>query len=163
MKRISRITLLFFVVLAALLAFTYWRLPQTFYQQDEWQVLGYNLVQGPYNIIKYSSPIQLFLGEGRPLTRALNIIFFGVFQYTIMPTVLFALVLHFLYCWLVFRLAEKLSSKTIIAVVATIFFAVNVVAIQAVTSAAARGTVPSTTFFLFSLLSYLDFLDTQKK
>ncbi len=163
MKRISRITLLFFVVLAALLAFTYWRLPQTFYQQDEWQVLGYNLVQGPYNIIKYSSPIQLFLGEGRPLTRALNIIFFGVFQYTIMPTVLFALVLHFLNCWLVFRLAEKLSSKKIIAVVATLFFAVNGVAFQAVTWAAALGTVPATTFFLFSLFSYLDFLDTQKK
>jgi len=163
MSRVSRTTILFFIFLAGLLAFTYWRLPQTFYQQDEWQTLGQNLVQGPYNIIKYSSPIQLFLGEGRPLGRALNIIFFWVFQYTIVPTVLFALVLHFFNCWLVFRLAERLTAKKIIAVVATLFFAVNGVAFQAVTWAAALSTVPSTTFFLFSIFSYLDFLDTQKK
>ncbi len=163
MQKIIKGNILFIIVLAIAIVFTFWNLPQTFYQQDEWQVLGLNLVQGTSNIIKYTSPLQLLFGEGRPLVRALNLIFFGIFKFTVIPTALFAILMHIVNSVLVFYLVKKITLKNVIAFIASLFFAVNAVAHQAVTWAAAVGTLPATTLILLSILSYLKFLEEKKK
>ncbi len=156
--------LLVFTPIIVVILFVFWNLPQTFYQQDEWQVLGNNIVQGVGNIIKYLSPVQLFFSEGRVLARALDFIFFDMFRFTVLPVVIFAVFMHIINSFLVFYLAIKLTEKRFIAFFASIFFAVNSVSHQAVTWAAAiTTTLPATSLVLLSILSYLKFLETNKK
>jgi len=163
MQKIIKGNILFLIVLAIGIVFTFWNLPQTFYQQDEWQALGHNLVQGIGNITNYASPIQLFFGEGRPLGRALNLIFFGFFKFTVIPAAIFAIFLHALNAFLVFYLVKKLTAKYSIAFFASLFFAANGVSHQAVIWAAALGTLPATTFVLLAILNYLKFFEKEEK
>ena len=163
MQKIIKGNILFLIVLAIAIVFTFWNLPQTFYQQDEWQVLGHNLVQGTNNIIKYTSPLQLLFGEGRPLVRALNLIFFGVFKFTIAPIAYFSLLVHLINSVLVYYLIKKFITNKVAATLGTMFFALNGVSYQAVTWAAAMNTLSATTLILLSILSYLNFFERNEK
>lgn len=149
--------------LSLIILLTFWNLPRTFYQQDEWQALGHNLIEGINNLTKYSSPIQIILGEGRPLTRALNLLFFGFFKFDLVPIAIFSIIFHTLNTFLVFFLVKRISPKTFLAFFTSLFFAVNSVSHQAVTWAAAAGTLPATTLILLSILTYFRFLEDEEK
>ena len=45
--------------------FTFFNLPRTFYQQDEWQTLGHNLAGG-MGIFASANPLSLLFGEQTP-------------------------------------------------------------------------------------------------
>lgn len=149
-------------LLAAIICLTFGKLFNTFYQQDEWMALGHNLAQGASNVLRYSSPLQLILGEGRPLGRALNLIFLGVFQFTVWPLVIFAIGNQIINAILVYSFTNQLSGNRPTAVIAAAFFAVNGVAHQAVSWGAAVATLPATTCILLALIQYAYFLKTKK-
>ncbi len=149
------------IIVIALLIF--WDLPKTFYQQDEWQAIGHNLVQGINNIIFYTTPEQLLLGGGRPLSRALNLILLNYFKFEIFPIAAFAVAIHIINSALVFLLAKKLFNKTWISFTASLFFMVSSVSSQAVTWAAAVGGLPATTFLILSVIFFIEFLKSEKR
>lgn len=151
------------VSLAIITLFTFWDLPRTFYQQDEWQTLGHNLVEGVGNIASNVSVIQLFFARGRPLSRVLYLIFVGFFRFDLAPIAIFSITTHIFNSFLVFLLVKEILRKTSVAFLASLFFAVNSVSHQAITWAAAVGTLPATSLILLSILSYFRFLKQKEK
>lgn len=149
-------------LIGLLVILAYWRLPQTFYQQDEWQILGHNLVQGWENVTHYTSPVKLLFGEGRPLVRAANVIFFGGYRFTVAPILWLAILMHIINAWLLYRIVERLTQRRVAALVASLFFALNAVSQEAVTWAAAFGTLPATALILAAIESYLVFLERKR-
>ncbi len=150
-------------VIIILALFIFWDLPKTFYQQDEWQAIGHNLVQGVGNIVHYTTPEQLLLGGGRPLSRALNLILLNYFRFEILPIAAFAVSIHVINALLVYILAKKLFNKTWISFSASLFFLVSSVSSQAVTWAAAVGGLPATTFLILSVIFFIEFLKSEKR
>ncbi len=154
---------IYLVIIPLLILFVYWDLPKTFYQQDEWQAIGHILVQGAGNIVHYTTPEQLLLGGGRPLSRALNLILLGHFKFNLLPISIFAIVIHSLNSLLVFYLAKKLFNKFWISFFASLFFALNSVSSQSITWVAAVGGLPATTFLIASLIFYVEYLSKNNK
>ena len=152
---------LIFLTLSIIVFITYHGVFLTFYQQDEWQTLGYLTTGGWSKVINDLSALQIFFAEGRILARVFYLIFFGIFQFNLTPVFLFAVLCHALNSWLVYHLVKKLKGSTLAGWIAAIFFAVNSVGSQAVAWASAVITVPATTLLLISLFWYIDFLETK--
>lgn len=158
-KKLGRSTYFFIFLLITLVVFL--DLPKTFYQQDEWQTLGHNLVFGPTSFLRDTNPILLLFSEKRPLSTLLYSLFLGHFKFTVIPAAIFAILFHGLNSILLFFLVDKLTNKKVIALVASVFFIVNSVSHQAVTWVSAMSTLPATTLILLSIASYLKYLDTK--
>lgn len=163
MTKVVKENLIYLLTFSLVALFTFWKLPQTFYQQDEWQTLGHNLVEGVGNITSNVSVIQLFFAEGRPLSGVLYLIFVGFFRFDLVPIAIFSITTHIFNSFLVFLLVKEILRKTSVAFLASLFFAVNSVSHQAVTWAAAVGTLPATSLILLSILSYFRFLEKEEK
>lgn len=153
---------LFWILIVAAAIFTFWDLPKTFYQQDEWQSLGHNLSQGLGPLFG-SNPFLLFLSESRPLSSVLYWIFLGYFKFSVVPIALFAILVHVLNSTLVYLLVNKITKQKIVSICAALFLIVNSVSHQAVTWPSAVATLPAMTFILISLLTYLKFVDDKSK
>jgi len=151
------------ILLGIVTVLTFWDLPKTFYQQDEWQTLGHFLAQGASNIFKYTTPLESIFGEGRPLSRIFYLIFLTNFKFTVIPIAVFAIFNQIVNVFLVFFLTNKVSKNYFIAFFASLFFAVSSVSHQAVTWSAAVTTLPATTLILLSVISYIVFLDNGNK
>jgi hypothetical protein len=143
--------------------FAFWNVPRTFYQQDEWQTLGNNFAMGWHTIFLATTPLGLLFGDGRPLIRALNLIFFDYFRFTVFPIGVLAVLTQVVVAGLFYFLVRRLSGSRVIACVSALLFCVNSVSQQAVAWTAAYGTVLATVFVLFSVFAYLNFIDTREK
>ncbi len=153
---------LFLPFILAVIIFIYWDLPKTFYQQDEWQSLGHNLVQGIDPFFR-TNPLLLAFGELRPLSTVMYIVLLGFFKFTVVPTAIFAIFLHAVNSILVYYLINKITKQRVIAIAAALFLATNSVSHQAVTWVSAVGTLPAATFILLAIISYLRYLDTSNR
>ena len=149
-------------VLSLITILILFNLPNTFYQQDEWQTLGHNLADG-IGIFKSTNPLSFFLGESRPLTLLMNLLFFGYYKFTIVPTAIFAILFQIINSSLVFYLVNKITKKRIIAFSASLFLIANSVSHQAVTWSSAIGTLPAATFIIIAIIMYLKYLEKAEK
>lgn len=142
----------------------YWGLHQTFYQQDEWQEIGllYSGVITPNPFDDFSF-LELIFGQGRVFSDLMLSFFLLVFPFNMGPLAFGSLFLHALNVFLVYKLAIRLTKNQFLACTAASLFAINAVAHQAVTWGAAIATLPATALILGALLSYLHFLETDKK
>jgi hypothetical protein len=145
-------------LIAAAIGLVFMRLPQTFYQQDEWMGLGRMFAYGwPHEITTGNSFWQVFFAEGRVFARILGILLQKTLVLNTAPMMVLCLLLHLANAFLVFRLTEKLSGDRTAAGLAMGFFAFNAVSHQAVTwLGAAIPSLPSTAFLLLSLCFYHD-------
>lgn len=150
---------LFLIPIVAL--WTFWQLPNTFYQQDEWQTLGHNLVQGAGSFLN-ANPLLLFFGELRPFSTVIYYLFLGVFKLTVLPASIFAVSLQLLNSFLTYYLVYKLTKNKLIALLASLFLIVNSVSHQAITWVSAVGTLPAVTFILVAIIMYLRYFDKPK-
>lgn len=150
------------LILFLVILFTFWNLPQTFYQQDEWQTLGHNLVEG-IGIFANLSPLSLLFGERRPFSGLMYLFFLGFYKFTLVPIAIFAIAMHLINVILVFFLTRKVFNNVLIAFLASLFFAVNSVSHQTVTWASAIGTLPAATLILMAVLTYLKYFKTAKR
>lgn len=148
------------IILAAL--FTFWQLPQTFYQQDEWQSLGQNLALGLDSIISRNLVMLLF-GELRPFSFILYQILLGIFKFTVVPSAIFAILFQIINSILLYKLTIQLTKIRIIALFAALFFILNSVSHQAVTWVSAVGTLPAVTFILLSIIAYIHYFETSNR
>lgn len=152
------LVLLFFSIL-----FTFWELPQTFYQQDEWLGLGQIIEQGWSHITYGLTPLQVIFGDGRPLTRVLGVLFFNAFPLDGVAHSLYSLFFHFGNTVLVYFIAIRILKEKPLAFISALFFAVNSVSHQAVTwFGASFGTQPATCTTLLSILLFLQFLEKKQ-
>ncbi|MBI5123447.1 hypothetical protein HZA75_06335 [Candidatus Roizmanbacteria bacterium] len=148
------------IIFAAL--YTFWYLPYTFYQQDEWQTLGHNIVLGLSPLLSIN-PLYLFFDEVRPLGAVLYIILLGFFKFTVVPSVILAIILHIANGFLTYYLVIKLTKQRMIALVASLFLITNSVAHQTVTWVSAVGTLPAITFILAALICYFKYIEKSNK
>lgn len=149
---------LFWILIIAAALFTFWDLPKTFYQQDEWQSLGHNLVQGLRPLFS-SNPFLLLFSELRPLSIVLYGVLLGFFKFTVVPTAIFAVTIHIVNAFLTFYLVKQITKKDLIALLAALFLVTNSVTHQAITWVSAVATLPAMTFILVSILTYLKFIE----
>lgn len=161
MQRIIREKyLLFFIFIACI--YTFWDLPKTFYQQDEWQSLGHNLAQGIAPFFR-ANPLLLAFSELRPLSTVLYVVLLGFFKFTVVPAAIFAIFFQIVNSLLTFYLIEQITKKKTIAFLAALFLVTNSVAHQAVTWVSAVATLPAMTFILLSVITYLRFIESSKR
>jgi len=164
MKILSKNILFVFLLVLLVTVIIYWPLYFTFYQQDEWQGVGYMLVLGfkGYTTSGFS-PIQVFFGQSRIFTAILNYILFQMFPYNISLLATYAILVHTVNATLVYVLSFRLFKKVSIAVITALFFCLNAVGNQAIiwfgTSVA---TLTAATFILISLLFLLKYIEKQK-
>ncbi len=143
---------------------TYRDLFSTFYQQDEWNTLGYIKAEGIGAFFKGQSILEILGGGGRPLSFPIHYLFYTYFPFQIAPFVLFALVFHVLNTFLVYKVTLALTKNRFIGSVAAIYFAIASTSHQAVSwVAATTTTLPSVFFSLLSILVYLQFLESRKR
>lgn len=153
-----------FLSLATIVLITYHGVFSTFYQQDEWLALGHIFAKGfalLYDVEAGQNVFRLFFAEGRTLSTFMYLFIYGIKYFSIVPISAFGLLVHTLNAFLVYILAKKISRNFWIGFLASVFFAVNSVGSEAITWAAAIGTLPATALLLCSLLLYLDFLETK--
>lgn len=148
-------------VLSFITILIFFNLPNTFYQQDEWQTLGHNLAQGIG--IFANNPLQLLFGELRPLSGLMYLIFLGFYKFTVVPTAIFGILFHIINATLTLYFVDKITKKKLIAFIASVFLITNSVSHQAVTWASAIGTLPATTLILIAIIMYLKYLEKANK
>ncbi len=164
MFRLSKSSLIWLLVTALLVFVTYGGLAHTFYQQDEWQEFGL-LRSGAISLNPFVdlNIFPILIGQGRLFSDLLLSFLLLHFPFQMGPFVMLALFLHLLNVYLVFQLTRRLSGSVLIAGVASLAFALNAVAHQAVTWMAAIATLPATGLILFSILAYLEWLDSRRR
>ncbi|MBI5613786.1 hypothetical protein HY947_02590 [Candidatus Gottesmanbacteria bacterium] len=146
-----------FVVLA-----TYHGVFFTFFQQDEWQNYGHHLLKGAgvlFDTDRGQNLLKLFFAEGRVLSEVMYLLLYGISRFSVVPIFIFSIFVQVINSYLVFILGKNISKSLFFGIIASLFFAVNSVSSQAVTWAAAVGTLPAATFLLFSLLLYVEYLE----
>lgn len=153
------------IFIALLVIFTYWSLPSTFFQQDEWQTLASNIyyiskgITGVIESFLPTSPLSHF----NPFARV-----FSWFEYMFYKTnfTLYAwqsISLHILNAGLLYYFIFFWFKSKKIAIISALFFGVNSIPNQAVTWVAAANSyeIP-VTFILLSLIFFQRFLTYKK-
>jgi len=143
----------------------FWKLPRTFFQQDEWAILGYY----SYWDKAHLNWLERFTHEQYthiiPFSNYFSYLeekFFGI---EFAPYAFFSIFVHIINSFLVYFLAEKLIRKKSIAFLAGLFFLVNSITHQAITwIATTMGTAGATFFALLSLIFFVKYsLNDNKK
>lgn len=157
-------TILYCLVITLAILAVYIPITKLFFQQDEWLGYGLYLVKGRGMILQNTGGLWgIILGQGRILTNVLLYLFHNFFPRNILPVAIFAIVLHVSNSLLVFHLARKLFKNSLMAFLASLFFALNSVSQNAITwMAAAVNTLPSTTLILVSMIFYFKYLESDK-
>lgn len=152
------------IVIALSVVFTYQGLPNTFFQQDEWQTLSFTTYyhsKGISGIIESFLPIDA-ISHFSPLATVFAwyeyIFYYANFSFYAWQSIILHIINSFLLYCLVFSWFRRRS----IAFMAALFFGVNSVSHQAITWVAATNSyeVP-TAFILISLIFFHKFLVRQ--
>lgn len=158
-------TSLIFFILTLIIILVFGKLPQTFYQQDEWHGLGLALGEGINSVFNgVGSPMDILFVKGRILASFVYFLFTNYFPLQNAPLAILAIALHVIATFLVFVLIRKFIKNNIISLLGAIFFAVNGVSHGAVTwPAIAINTVTSTILLLVAILLFFKYLNYQRK
>lgn len=149
------------IFLSVLVVFAYWNLPETFFQQDEWQTLLSSIYfrsKGIEGILESFFPVDP-VSHVNPASRV-----FAWFEYIAYYTNFShyawqSIVLHVFNSLLLYYFALSLVKSRKVAFIAALFFGVNSIPSQAVTWVAAANSyeVPAT-FILLSMIFFRRFI-----
>lgn len=153
------------IFIALLVIFTYWSLPNTFFQQDEWQTLASNIyyiskgITGVIESFLPTSPLSHF----NPFARV-----FSWFEYMFYKTnfTLYAwqsISLHILNAGLLYYFIFFWFKSKKIAIISALFFGVNSIPNQAVTWVAAANSYEIPVAFILLSLTFFQRFLTYKK
>lgn len=152
-----------FLIFSTILLFiTYHQLPQTFFQQDEWQYFGANIfaISTEHPILYTVIPFQGQLTHFFPLGTLLFLVEYLLFKVHFIPYALIGLSLHIINAFIMYLLIKKTSRNEIVAFSSSGLFLINSISHQPVTwIAAGIGTLPSTTSLLLSTLFFIKYLE----
>lgn len=148
-----------FLLITLFVIFTYWDLPKTFFQQDEWQQFGslnYFSSLPKSSILLAILPPTQALSHFNPLTVLFFRLEYFLFGINFPPYAIVNVIFHLMNTILVFYFACRLLERKDLALVSGLLFAVNSLSHQAVSwVAASTGLAQSTFFLLLSLIFFL--------
>lgn len=155
------------VVLTLIILFTYGRLINTFYQQDEWHGLGLAYSGGFKSFLPGFpadfNPVDLIIVKGRILSGSIYYFFATIFPLQNTQMAVLAILLHVIAAFLVFILIRKFLRNDLVSLIGAIFFAINSVSHQAITwPVIAISVVGSSILVLIAVLFYFKFLESSK-
>ncbi len=143
--------------------YTFWDLPKTFFQQDEWLGSGQVIALGYGAIINGLSPLQIIFADARPLTRLIGVIFTSIFSFNAAPYAYYGILLHMINTILIFLIAKKLLKNIVAVFMGTVFFALNSVSHQSITwFAASFGVQPASICIFLSIYLFLIYIEKNK-
>lgn len=157
--------LLPFLSLVMVIVFVFRDLPQTFYQQDEWNGLGLVFSEDQGLIFDgVARRLDLFFAKGRILSNGVFYLFLKYFPFQNSQLSVSAVFLHLLATFLMFTLIKRFTKSNFISLLGATFFAVNAVSHGAITwPFVAISTVISTILVLLAIWFYFKYLDDTKK
>lgn len=164
-RRIISSKLFPFFLLFSFLVLTFYRLPQTFFQQDEWRAFGVmaifeqNFLEG----LKMLLPQTFFqhFNIASVLTEYLQ---FKFFRMNFPAFAFMSLSIHFLNSLLVYYLALIFSNKKSLSLVISLIFITNSIAHQATTWMSAGTSAQGATLFaLISIIYFFKYLKSGHK
>lgn len=143
----------------------FWRLPYTFFQQDEWAIFGNYLYWDKAGLSWFD---RLFIFQQFthlvPLSNLFSYLEFKLFGLYFPPYAFFSIGIHVINSFLVYILARKLLGNKWLGFASGLIFLINSIPHQAITwVATTMGTALSTTFVLSSLIFFADFLGNGRK
>jgi len=152
------------IVISLLIVFTYWKLPNTFFQQDEWETFAVNIYaqsNGLSGIVKSILPVDS-LSHFNPLSRVFSLFQFFFYYTNFTPYAWQSIIFHTFNASLLYYFAYIWLKNRKIAFIAAIFFGINSIASGAVMWIAATDSyeIPMA-LILISLLFFCRFA-TQK-
>lgn len=143
--------LLFYSLLSII---TFWKLPSTFFQQDEWAIFGYHLYWDKANLSWFE---RLFTYEQfTHITPLSN--FFGYLQNKIFGLNFpyyahFSIFIHLFNAFLVFYLGKLIFKRKLMGFIVGVIFLIDSIPHKAITwTATTMGTAGSVLFILISLI-----------
>lgn len=153
------------IVVATCITFTYWNLPNTFFQQDEWQTFAADI----YHINKgITGVIESFLPSGslshfNPLSRVFSWFEYAFYYINFAPYAWQSIILHILNTFLLYYFVLSWLKNRKIAIVSALLFGLNSIPSQVVTWVMVSSSyeIPAA-FILLSLLFFQRFI-VQKK
>lgn len=153
------ITLFFFLISLLI----YYPIYFTFYQQDEWQIVGHMISGGWFSIFNGLSIVEIIFGQqGRILSNLLNYILFLSIPYSIALLATYSIFVHAINAFLIYLLAKKLLKNKIESLITSLFFLTSSVANQAVGWFGTSVSVLTATFLiLLSLFYFIRYFETK--
>lgn len=142
------------LILLIFIGLTFYRLPDTFFQQDEWATLGLMAIfeQAPFQAISILLPRSL-LDHFVPMTFLIDYGQYRLFGLQFSYYAFFSLALHLINSILVYYFFWFLSQKKGLSLAASLIFALNSLSHQAVTwVSTSTSTQAATLFALISLI-----------
>lgn len=158
MKRILKSRVPFCLIIVCAILYTYWALPQTYFQQDEWYGFGYYMYLLSPDRINFLMA-NLFKAS-RPLSSFFYLPQFILFGLHFAPYAFLSIFLHTVNSLLVYFFVTRLTKERMVGLLAGALFATWDVSHQAVTWIAAYpGTQGAALFLLLSLIFFLKYQD----
>jgi len=145
------------LALLVLTLVTFIELPFTFFQQDEWAIIG-NYIYWDKTNLDWLNRLFLYGQDTHiiPLANIFSYLQYKLFGINFAPYAWVGIALHLLNALLVMKLANQLSKNRLLGLIAGILFLTNSISHQAVTwTATTSGTVTTVTFLLLSIISLL--------
>ena len=158
------LTLIFFT-LGLVIILVFGKLPQTFYQQDEWFGLGLAITEGYKSAFDgVWGPLDILFIKGRVIASLISYFFASYFPLQNTQMAVLAITLHSIATFLVFILIRKFIKNNLLSSLGAVFFAVNAVSHSGVTwPAIAITAVGSTIFVLIGVLFFLKYITDYRK
>lgn len=146
----------------SLVGFTYWKLTEHFFEQDEWMGLGHLFVLGSKILTEGGNLYEVFFfGAGRPLATLINSIFYTLFGFNTLPLALFSIFLQATTMYFLFVLLRRLGSGFWVSLFATTFFGINATSAQVVTWFSSLAVILSSLFLVVSTIVFVDFVNSK--
>jgi hypothetical protein len=145
--------------------FAYWSLPQTFFEQDEWQYFSSNIfaLGTVHSFLNVTLPFKGQLTHFFPLGTLFFLMEQMIFGLKAAPYFIVNLSFQLILSGLLFYLIKLLTEKNILAIMTGGFFLINSRGNQALTWVAAGvGTFPSAIFLLLTIIFFIKFIDNEK-
>src|SRR3989344_1528499 len=148
--KILRFHVITLIIIASLIGFTYWNLPNTFFQQDEWQGFSEMIYYQSIDLVSFFNfffPSDA-LSHFNPLGSIFALVEFLLFYTDFTPYGWLSILLHVFNSILLYCFVFTFLKNRKIAAIAGLFFGVNSISSQAVTWVAAANSYETPTAFI---------------
>jgi len=164
-KKFIRYFLPYSAIVCAIL-YTYWALPQTYFQQDEWIGLGHRMYD--LSLPKFGFPSQFYSGglfsQFGPLGAVPSFIQVALFRLHFAPYAYLSIFFHIISSLLVYFFVTRLTKERMVGLLTGLFFATWYNSHQAVTWMATYLAIQEATLFLLlSLIFFLKYQDEKNR
>lgn len=157
------------ILIIALTTFVYKDIFSIFYQQDEWQTIGNNIVLNNFLEVFTDFNFLNFISvQERFASNALAYFLMGKFAFNTTLMGVYSLLIHIINSTLVYTIVRrwviKDNNDKIFALIGSLFFAVSAVSMSAVSwFGTSLGTLPATTLILTAIFFYFKYLEKKER